>query len=449
MRQLNGTYFGECTSASSAENKVVDIVGFDLVKGVSILVRFTNTNTASVGNITLNVTNTGAIPIKRYGTNLLPSASDIMAGMILQFVYDGFNWIWVGHVNTVSSDTYVSQNLFDGNEDRPLLMSYSNSSNSTNSITNIAYRNNSILANPSTGTITATNFVGNVNGHTIAADVPEGADFSDTTYTAGGGISISNSNVISNTGVRTIVAGTDPGTINVNMNGVISTITIPGLGENAYSSDTYAPINSPALTGTPTAPTAAAGTNTTQIATTAFVNNAVSSLSGPMRFKGTLGTTGTITTLPTAADANKGYAYKVIEDGTYSSIAAKNGDLFVSDGTNWILIPSGDEPNGTVTSITAGSGLSGGTITSSGTISHAAPSGASADTFGGGANNSVIESITTDAFGHVTAVTTVTAIPSASVADRVAHTLTFGANGEFSYDGSADITVPVYTGSMA
>lgn len=35
--------------------------------------------------------------------------------------------------------------------------------------------------------------------------------------------------------------------------------------------DAQAPINSPSLTGTPTAPTAASGTNTTQIATTAFV----------------------------------------------------------------------------------------------------------------------------------------------------------------------------------
>lgn len=37
----------------------------------------------------------------------------------------------------------------------------------------------------------------------------------------------------------------------------------------------YAPLASPALTGTPTAPTANAGTNTTQIATTAFVKTAV------------------------------------------------------------------------------------------------------------------------------------------------------------------------------
>ena len=38
---------------------------------------------------------------------------------------------------------------------------------------------------------------------------------------------------------------------------------------------TYAKLASPALTGTPTAPTAAVGTNTTQIATTAFVQNAL------------------------------------------------------------------------------------------------------------------------------------------------------------------------------
>lgn len=43
-----------------------------------------------------------------------------------------------------------------------------------------------------------------------------------------------------------------------------------------------APLASPALTGTPTAPTAAAGTNTTQIATTAFVTSAVSTAIGDL-----------------------------------------------------------------------------------------------------------------------------------------------------------------------
>lgn len=36
-----------------------------------------------------------------------------------------------------------------------------------------------------------------------------------------------------------------------------------------------APLDSPSFTGTPTAPTAEAGTNTTQIATTAFVQNEI------------------------------------------------------------------------------------------------------------------------------------------------------------------------------
>jgi hypothetical protein len=38
----------------------------------------------------------------------------------------------------------------------------------------------------------------------------------------------------------------------------------------------YAKLDSPALTGTPTAPTATAGTNTTQLATTEFVGTAIS-----------------------------------------------------------------------------------------------------------------------------------------------------------------------------
>jgi len=42
--------------------------------------------------------------------------------------------------------------------------------------------------------------------------------------------------------------------------------------------------------------------------------------------------------------------------------------MLVSNGSSWILIPSGDEPSGTVTSVETGVGLTGGSITSSGTI---------------------------------------------------------------------------------
>ena len=43
----------------------------------------------------------------------------------------------------------------------------------------------------------------------------------------------------------------------------------------------YAPLASPELTGAPLAPTAAADTNTTQIATTAYVQTEIAALAGP------------------------------------------------------------------------------------------------------------------------------------------------------------------------
>lgn len=149
--------------------------------------------------------------------------------------------------------------------------------------------------------------------------------------------------------------------------------------KEALGMSSFAPKISPAFTGTPKAPTASAGTASSQIATTAFVSNAVTSaisgVSNAMTFKGTLGTGGTITSLPTAASGNTGYTYKVITASTYASTSAKVGDVFVSDGTKWVLIPSGDEPSGTVTNVAVSKGandvslvISGSPITSSGTI---------------------------------------------------------------------------------
>ena len=158
-----------------------------------------------------------------------------------------------------------------------------------------------------------------------------------------------------------------------------------------------------ALTGTPTAPTADAGTNTTQIATTAFVTSAVQDLAGPMRFIGTLGSGGTITTLPAAAESNKGHTYKVIAKGTYQGIYGEVGDLMISNGTAWINVPSGDVPDGTITNIATGSGLTGGPITTTGTISHADTSSQTSITANG---RTYITGVTLDDFGHVTGLST-------------------------------------------
>ena len=98
-----------------------------------------------------------------------------------------------------------------------------------------------------------------------------------------------------------------------------------------------APKASPALTGTPTAPTADAGTNTTQIATTAFVKaeiDAVLDAADAMQFKGTIGSSGaTVTALPNTHKA--GWTYKVATAGTYAGKVCEIGDMIicVKDGT--------------------------------------------------------------------------------------------------------------------
>jgi hypothetical protein len=69
------------------------------------------------------------------------------------------------------------------------------------------------------------------------------------------------------------LAGTDGSTLNVGAGGT--------LGTGAFATiANYAPLASPTFTGTPAAPTATAGTNTTQIATTAFVQTAISGATG-------------------------------------------------------------------------------------------------------------------------------------------------------------------------
>ena len=63
---------------------------------------------------------------------------------------------------------------------------------------------------------------------------------------------------------------------NKNFGTTVGTVVEGGtLGSNAYNSTAYLPLSGGTLTGIVTAPTATAGTNTTQIATTAFVQGTI------------------------------------------------------------------------------------------------------------------------------------------------------------------------------
>lgn len=100
------------------------------------------------------------------------------------------------------------------------------------------------------------------------------------------------------------------------------------------------------LIGTPTIDTTVTQ-NSSNLITSGAVWTAIDNLPEPMIFKGTLGTGGTITSLPTASSANEGFTYKVITAGTYASQSAKVGDVFVSNGSAWVLIPAGDTDSDT------------------------------------------------------------------------------------------------------
>lgn len=103
--------------------------------------------------------------------------------------------------------------------------------------------------------------------------------------------------------------------------------------------NTFATKDSPALTGTPTAPTAAAGTNTTQIATTAFVKTATTNLlaeADAMLYKGTIsGSTASASYGGLTVAADKGHTYKVTAAGKVNGIAVEVGDMLIcnTDGT--------------------------------------------------------------------------------------------------------------------
>lgn len=113
----------------------------------------------------------------------------------------------------------------------------------------------------------------------------------------------------------------------------------------------------------------------TKPVTSDAVYTAISNLPEPMVFKGTVGDAGdspTViwTNLPSPSSSNIGHTYKVISDHSSAPIC-EVGDVIVSDGTNWVVIPAGDEPGGSVTNVAAGVGLTtadGNPITTTGTV---------------------------------------------------------------------------------
>ena len=97
----NVTHYDICYTDSGTAEKTVTVTGFVLETGARVTVNFLESNTAS--NPTLNVHNgsayTGAKAIMYRGTSSVSDSSDYyrwQAGDIIDFIYDGTNWVMVG-----------------------------------------------------------------------------------------------------------------------------------------------------------------------------------------------------------------------------------------------------------------------------------------------------------------------------------------------------------------
>jgi hypothetical protein len=124
--------------------------------------------------------------------------------------------------------------------------------------------------------------------------------------------------------------------VDTNTTQIATTAYVVGQGylKSATASSTYAPLASPGLTGTPTAPTASAGTNTTQIATTAFVTAAVPSFATESQLiTGTSTTTSVSPKLVRDALSNPGFTTYNSLIGNYSGTTSGGGGLSIY--SNW------------------------------------------------------------------------------------------------------------------
>lgn len=124
--------------------------------------------------------------------------------------------------------------------------------------------------------------------------------------------------------------GFDPATVNVKL--ALEELDAEKATVSAVA--LKAPLASPTFTGVPLAPTAAASTNTTQIATTAFVMNEVASaVAGLLDLKGDTDASGN----PNYPAASKGDAYYITVAGKIGGASGKSvdvGDVYIAKADN-------------------------------------------------------------------------------------------------------------------
>lgn len=370
--------YGECSTAAGTAAKTATVENFSLETGIRVLIKFTVTNT--VANPTLDINGTGAKAIFYRGAAI--NKSYLAAKHVYEFVYDGTNWELIGDIDTDTNSFTVTATATD--DDVVILTG-------TNGTKKVTYDAKHAKQGPSGG-YTSGNTTTSISGWSGSGTIK----VPQITVNEYGHVTAAEDESV------TITLPAKPTLSNTTTQGT-ATVKVPGSGKTqTFKAVSTIGASEHTITDTET---------TFTIDLSDFAS--LSDISTAMVFKGSLGTNGTITALPTASASTVGDTYKVITNGEYvTGQAAKVGDVYIcSSAPEWVLIPSGDEPSGTVTSITAGAELEGGTITTSGTIDHK-ESGVTAASYGPSANASpahegtfTVPQITVNKYGHVTGVT--------------------------------------------
>ena len=101
LKQKGVFFYGTCSTSGVTARKVCNDVDsvFQLYTGVLVFIKFTEQN--GISNPTLNVNNTGAIAIKRYGSTGRGTSysTSWYAGSVVPLIYDGTYWQIVGWFN--------------------------------------------------------------------------------------------------------------------------------------------------------------------------------------------------------------------------------------------------------------------------------------------------------------------------------------------------------------
>ena len=180
--------------------------------------------------------------------------------------------------------------------------------------------------------------------YSLGKDVPSTAKLTDTTYSAGNGIVFTDNTTINHADTSTLSGSYGPTadvTGNNNATIVVPQITVDGYGHvtgvtnRTYTSKntTYNSIAASELnTGTDTTNKLISAKVISDFVKTQIDNKIAAA--DAMIYKGTIGTNGTVTSLPNTT-AKTGWTYKVISSGTYAGQACEVGDMIIclTDGT--------------------------------------------------------------------------------------------------------------------